>query len=186
MRVPKLRLAALALVSGIALSGCAYDTYGDNYGYGPYGGFGVGIGYGDYGYGNPYGGYGYPYGYYGGYGYDPFGWYGDYYYPGVGIYVYDRDRRRHEWSDDQRRYWEQRRSQWQNHSGTNWTGSNWSGRDHSHWRDHASMPTVTTGGAWTQGAPRWSRGNDQPRSSSPTSGDRSNHGHWHEHGDDRH
>ena len=68
MRVPKLRLAALALVSGIVLSGCAYDMYGDDYGYGygPYGGVGVGIGYsgyyGAYGYG------GYPYGH-GGYGY---------------------------------------------------------------------------------------------------------------------
>jgi hypothetical protein len=191
MRVPKVRLAALALVSGLALSGCAYDMYGDNYGYGPYGGIGVGIGYGDYGYGYPYGGYGYPYGYYGSYGYDPFGWYGDYYYPGAGVYVYDRYRTRHVWSDDQRRYWEQRRNQWQNHSGTNWTGSNWSGWDRSHWRDHGSMPTTTgvTAGSdtsWNRGSPRFSRVNDQPRSSPKTSSDRSNRGHRREPGDDRH
>lgn len=195
MRVPKLRLAALALVSGIALSGCAYDMYGDNYGYAPYGGFGVGIGYGDYGSGYPYGGYGYGYpygGYYGGYGYDPFGWYGDYYYPGAGIFVYDRYRTRHVWSDDQRRYWEQRRSRWQNHSGSAWTGSNWSGWDRSHWRDHgASMPnagtTVVTGSnaGWTHPTPRWNHGNDQSRSRTTTSGDRSNRGHWHDR-DDRH
>ena len=37
MRVSQIRLAALALVSGIALSGCAYDMYGDGYGYGNYG-----------------------------------------------------------------------------------------------------------------------------------------------------
>src|ERR1044071_8286233 len=126
MRIPRLRLAALGLASGAILSGCAYDMYGDGYGYDPYGygygprssvsiGIGYGGGYGGYGYGSY--GYGYPYGgYYGGY--DPFGWYGDYYYPGTGIYVYDRYRTRRVWSDDQRRYWEQRRSQWQNHSGS--------------------------------------------------------------------
>ena len=76
--------------------------------------------YGGYGYGN-YGGYG-SYGGYGGYGgyyggYDPFGWYGDFYYPGTGIYVYDRTRNRHVWSDDQHRYW-RRRDRWQNHGRT--------------------------------------------------------------------
>ena len=57
MRVLTLRNAALALVAGIGLSGCAY---------GPYGGLGVGATYGNgydpyynsYGYGSPYGGYG--------------------------------------------------------------------------------------------------------------------------------
>src|SRR5690349_6126413 len=112
MRIPRLRLAALAAVSGIALTGCAYDMYGDGYGYDGYGygyprsSVSIGIGYGG-GYGGYYGGYGYGYPY-GGYGYyDPFGWYGDYYYPGTGIYVYDRYRNRREWTDDQRRYWEQ-------------------------------------------------------------------------------
>lgn len=119
MRVPQLRLAALALTSAIALSGCAYGMYDDGYGYGGYGpysgsgvsiGIGYGSGYGGYGYGSGYGGYGYGYpygGYYGGY--DPFGWYGDYYYPGTGIYVYDVYRRPHVWSDSQRRYWVSRR-----------------------------------------------------------------------------
>ena len=125
MRVPRLRLAALALTSGIVLSGCAYDMYGNGYGgyggygYGPYSGVSVGIGYGSgyggYGYGYPYGGYGY-----GGY-YDPFGWYGDFYYPGTGIYVYDRHHNRHEWNDNQRRYWTDRRNRWQSHNGSNGT-----------------------------------------------------------------
>src|SRR5215212_7110246 len=133
MRISQIRLAALALTSGILLSGCAYDMYGNDYGYGygysPYGygyprssvsiGIGYGSGYGGYGYGSPYGGYyggyGYPYGSYGGY--DPFGWYGNYYYPGSGIYVYDRSRTRHVWSGDQQRYWSQRRQQWQQRSG---------------------------------------------------------------------
>ena len=116
------------LPSGIVLSGCAYGMYGDpyGYGYGPYSSASrrrlrlwlrlrrlrrlwrlrrlrrLRLGYGGYGYG----------------GYDPFGWYGDYYYPGSGIYVYDRYRNRHRWNDDQRRYWQDRRSRWQNHSGT--------------------------------------------------------------------
>jgi hypothetical protein len=144
MRVPRLRLAALALASGIVLSGCAYDTYGDpyGYGYGPYSGVSVGIGYGGGygGYGYPYGGYGYG-GYYGGY--DPFGWYGDYYYPGSGIYVYDRYRTRHRWNDDQRRYWQNRRDRWQQHSGTTSSTQNWSGWDRSHWRNSTS-----TSGSW--------------------------------------
>jgi len=109
MHIARLKLAAVALVAGVSLAGCAYDMYGDPYGYGyaPYGGVSVGVGYGG-GYGGYYGGYGYGYPY--GYGYDPFGWYGDYYYPGTGIYVYDSYRNRHEWSGDQRRYWENRRS----------------------------------------------------------------------------
>ena len=56
MRVPPIRLAALALASGIVLSGCAYDMYGDpyGYGYGPYSSVSVGVGYGG-GYGGAYG-----------------------------------------------------------------------------------------------------------------------------------
>jgi hypothetical protein len=148
MRIPRLRLAALALASGIVLSGCAYDMYGDpySYGYGGYGGVSIGYGsgyYGGYGYGYPYGGYGYG-GY--GYGYDPFGWYGDFYYPGAGIYVYDRYRSRHVWNDDQRHYWQDRRNRWQSRTGsTTTTGSNWSGWDRTHWRDRNSSGD---GGRW--------------------------------------
>jgi len=160
MRVPPIRLAALALASGIVLSGCAYDMYGDpyGYGYGPYSSVSVGVGYGGgyggYGYGYPYGGYGYG-GYYGGY--DPFGWYGDFYYPGSGIYVYDRYRRRHAWNDDQRRYWESRRDRWQHRSGTTGTVTtqNWSGWDRS-------RNSSTTGGSWN-------RSNWQERSSARSS-----------------
>jgi hypothetical protein len=43
---------------------------------------------------------------------DPYwGWYGDYYYPGTGVYVYDRNHRRHAWNDTQRGYWEGRSRQ---------------------------------------------------------------------------
>ena len=161
MRVPRLRFAALALVSGLALGGCAYDNYGDPYGYG---GLSVGVGsgyYGGYGYGYPYGGYGYGYGYpYGGYGYgyggyDPFGWYGNYYYPGSGIYVYDRHRSRHVWTDEQRSYWQERRSRWQSRTGsTTTTGENWNGWDRSRWRDRHNSTSVTTTTAGTSQTPR--------------------------------
>ena len=158
MRVPRLRLAALAAASGIILSGCAYDMYGDpyGYGYGPYSGVSVGIGYGG-GYGG-YGGYGYPYSGYGYGDYDPFGWYGDYYYPGSGIYVYDRYRNRHQWNDEQRRYWENRRDHWQHRSGATSTIQNWSGWDRSHWRNSTSNSGT------------WNRSNWQNRSSATTSG----------------
>lgn len=180
MRVSQARLAALALASGVLLSGCAYDMYGDPYGYGysPYGygyphsGVSIGIGYGGgyggygyggYGYGYPYGsyygGYGYPYG---GYGYDPFGWYGDSYYPGSGVYVYDRSRTRHVWSGDQQRYWTQRRQQWQNHSGTATSGENWS--------------------RWNRSG-NWSRGTTQSSTSTSTPNSDGWHGHGHRHGD---
>ena len=39
-----------------------------------------------------------------------------YYYPGTGIYVYDRYRNRHRWSDSQRRYWGDRNRRWRDHS----------------------------------------------------------------------
>ena len=161
MRVSRLRVLALAAASGITLSGCAYDMYGDPYGYGGVS-VGVGSGYG-YGYGYPYGGgygYGYPYGGYGyGYGgYDPFGWYGDYYYPGSGIYVYDRHRTRHVWNDDQRRYWLERHNRWQSRTGsTTTTGDNWSGWDRRRWRDHGmTTPGTTTTTGETPRASRWS------------------------------
>lgn len=122
----RIRLAIALAGGALALSACAYDMYGDpyGYGYGPYGGASIGY-YGGYRYG-PYG-YGYdPYGY--GYGaYDPFGWSGDYYYPGVGIHVYDRWRNRHVWNDTQRRYWINRTSNWRNRSGRSTSHENWSG-----------------------------------------------------------
>jgi hypothetical protein len=153
MRTPKLALAAL-LTGGFALGGCAYgyDPYGGGYG-------GVSVGYGaynDYGYYNPYyyGGFGRPYygssyGYgYGGYPY--FGWYDNFYYPGTGIYVYDRYRTRHVWSDAQRRYWEDRHNHWQSTTKSTATVTpreNWSGfsRDRSYNRND----NVTTTRSYT-------------------------------------
>jgi hypothetical protein len=119
MRILNLRTAAVALVAGLGLAGCAY---------GPYGGLGVGVGYGNgYGaYGYPYGGYGsYGYGSYGGYGYGSpyYGWYDGFYYPGTGYYVYDRYRRPHRWSDNQRSYWERRREYFRTHRGANGTNA---------------------------------------------------------------
>jgi hypothetical protein len=138
MRIHKFGVAALALVSGISLGGCAYDTYGPGgYGYGPYSSLSVGVGYGGgYGYGDPY--YG---------GYSPFGWYDDFYYPGTGVYVYDSYRRPRMWNDHERAYWEQRRGSWhdrdgdrdswRNHNARTWSNNdarvsrpNWSGFDH--------------------------------------------------------
>ena len=182
MRVPKFRLAALAFVSSIALGGCAYDMYGDDYGYGygPYGGLGVGIGYGS-GY---YGGYGYgPYGYgYGpyGYGYDPFGWYGGYYYPGSGIYVYDRDRHRREMTDDERRHWREVMGRLHNGSTTATTTSvapreNWSGFYRGRQRGSDSAGASPN---WNRG--RWSR-ETTTSSTSTTDTTRSNNG-WHARG----
>ena len=128
MSMFNLKTAALAIVAGVGLSGCAYGPYGGlgvgaSYGngyYDPYynngGYYGAGYGYpygSGYGNGYPYGaGYGYPYG--SGYGYpygsSYYGWNNGYYYPGTGYYVYDRDRRPHRWTDAQRRYWERQRS----------------------------------------------------------------------------
>lgn len=141
-------LAALALASGLALGGCAYD---DGYGYG---GVSVGTGY--------YGGYG------GGY-YDPYwgpanypggyGWYDGFYYPGNGYYVYDRGGRRHRWSDGQRRYWEGRRGrEWRDR------GRNWDRDGRPDWRGNDGRP-----GNWARPRPGdgrdrngW-RGNDGDR-----------------------
>jgi len=171
MRVSKLRLAALALTSGLALGGCAYG-FGD-----PYGSYGsLGVGYGNYGYGNygygyggyPYGGYGYggyPYGGYGndiGYGYGgyPYGWYDGWYYPGSGYYVYDRDRHHRQITDAERQYWRDKF----HHSGSTTTTAtatptavapreNWSGFNRIRTRSVDSGSSSTTsssnrGHAW--------------------------------------
>lgn len=123
MSVFNFKTAALAIVAGVGLSGCAY---------GPYGGLGVGVGYGNgygYGYDDYYGrgyyGAGYDrYGY--GYGQPYYGWNNGYYYPGTGYYVYDRYRRPHRWSDAQRRYWEWRQRGARNtSSGTGRILDNW-------------------------------------------------------------
>jgi hypothetical protein len=177
MRLPRIRLAALALATGVALGGCAYGlgdpygsyggvnvgySYGGGYGY-PYGGYGSYAGYGGYPYG--YGGYGYGYG-----GYDPFGWYGDYYYPGTGIYVYDRDRHRRVMTDEQRRYWREMFARMYNGTTTTATTTtatrsitpreNWSGFNRP--RDRTSVSTTTS-------TPRnWDRGRWQNRSSATT------------------
>jgi hypothetical protein len=46
------------------------------------------------------------------------GWYDGFFYPGTGIYVYDRNRGPHVWSDGQQHYWSGRREQWHNMSTT--------------------------------------------------------------------
>ena len=130
MRVLNLRNAAIALVAGVGLSGCAYGPYGGvgmgvgyGNGYDPYyGGYGYGSQYG-YGYGSPYGGYGSPYGGYGyGYGSPYYGWNDGFYYPGTGYYVYDSNRRPYRWSDSQRQYWQQRQAEYiRRHNNTSGT-----------------------------------------------------------------
>ncbi len=139
MRVSRLRLAALALTSGLALGGCAYG-FGDPYG--SYGSLGLGYGnygYSNYGYGYPYGaygygsGYGYPYGAYGSYGGlygSPYwGWNDGFYYPGTGYYVYDTYRRPHVWSDAQKRYWLSRQPKVTTSTKTVVVKPNWSAFD---------------------------------------------------------
>lgn len=90
MYVPRIALAALALIGGVSLSGC-----NQGYGYS-----GVSLGYA--------GGYGGPV-----YGNSYWGWNGGYYYPGSGVYVYDRYRRPLRWNGAQQAYWEGRRAGWQ-------------------------------------------------------------------------
>lgn len=203
MRVSNLRLAALALTSGLALGGCAYgfgDPYGSygslGVGYGNYG-YGYGDGYGGYGYGGyPYGGYGYggyPYGGYGssyGYGF-PFGWYDNYYYPGSGIYVYDRDRHRRVMTDAQRQYWRDKFARY--HSGSATTTAttnvrtvtpreNWSGFDRIRTRGSDSNSSSTNnsnrGHAWGRQSTTTSSSGDA------TTTTRSNNG-WRGRGHDR-
>lgn len=143
----KIVLPALALA---ALGGC---TDGDGY-------TGVSLGYGVSSYGGGYydDGY-YDDGYYGGYrggyygrGYAPayYGWYGDYYYPGSGVYVYDRHRRPHRWSDPQRSYWQRRGRSRHTHGELrdNWQGfardRRHDGRSYRHER-HAGNPSFGSG-----------------------------------------
>lgn len=98
MRALHLRTAAVLLVAGVGLGGCAS--------YSPFGyGNGVSIGYGNNGYYDPYySRYGSRYA-----GYSPYGWYDGFYYPGAGYYVYDQYRNPYYWNDYQRRYWTVRR-----------------------------------------------------------------------------
>ncbi len=98
MRASRLLILLALPAAALPLGGCASDGYGYGYGYG-YDAY-------DRDWGDPY-----------------WGWYGDYYYPGVGIYVYDSQRRRHRWNDGQRRYWESRRSHWRGPHGA--SRSNW-------------------------------------------------------------
>lgn len=187
MRLPKLRLAALALTSGLVLGGCAY-------GYDPYGsGLGVGIGYnsgyggyGSYGYGYPYGGYGYGYGYpyggygnYIGYGYGgyPYGWYNGYYYPGTGYYVYDRNRHKRRITDAERQYWREKFDRYRSRStsGTAVTTSsiapreNWSGFKRERVRSSASDRSSRSDRGY------WRRGSSSSQSSSSASSSSDKH-----------
>lgn len=106
----RISLIALTIAGGLAVSGCAYGSFGR------YGGVSVGYGSGYGGYG--YGGYGYPYRYGSLYGSPYWGWYDGFYYPGTGFYVYDRYRRPYVWSDRYRRYWSDRRDVWRQRAGT--------------------------------------------------------------------
>jgi len=45
------------------------------------------------------------------YGSPYWGWNDGWYYPGTGYYVYDRERRRREWTEAERRYWTERLQQ---------------------------------------------------------------------------
>src|SRR5690348_18495553 len=114
MHIARLKLAALALVGGVSLAGCAYDMYGDPYGYGGYGGYGygypsgglsVGIGYGGYGYGYPYRGFGYG-------GYDSLGWFGGFFFSGTGLFLVGRYRNCHGGGGGQRGLWGDPRVTW--------------------------------------------------------------------------
>ncbi|HEY6661496.1 MAG TPA: hypothetical protein VIZ66_01100 [Sphingomicrobium sp.] len=203
MRFPKLRLAALALTSGLVLGGCAYG-FGDPYG--SYGG--IGVGYGNYGYGSPYGGYGYGspyggygYGYPGGYGYGygnpyggygdylgygsggyPYGWYNGYYYPGSGYYVYDRTHHRRQITDAERQYWRDKFSRYRtgSTSGTVTTSSiapreNWSGFK----RVRTRTVDTTNSSSSSRGSERsrWNRPSSSQSSSSSSSSTSSSDSH---------
>jgi len=197
MRILNLRLAAVALISGITLAGCGYNgLYGGlgtgygNYGYGdygygsPYGGYGYGSPYGGYGYGygSPYGGYGYgnPYGGFGdylGYGYGgyPYGWYNGYYYPGSGYYVYDRNHHRRQITDAERQYWRDKFNRMTN--GTNSTTGvrtssmtpreNWSGFKRIRTRSVDSTSSSTTSRGSDRGY--WRHGGNSSSSSQSSS-----------------
>ena len=116
------RIGLIGLVLGVGMGAAACT---DGYGYS-----GVAVGYNSGGYyGDPYygDGYGYADPYYGG-GYglggaSYYGWYNNFYYPGTGIYVYDQNRRRYRWNDNQRHYWEGRRGNYANRDvRDNWQG----------------------------------------------------------------
>ena len=137
MSVFNFKTAALAIIAGVGLSGCAYGPYGSRLGVGV--GYGNGYGYGDYY--DPYYGSGYyganynRYGY--GYGQSYYGWYDGYYYPGTGYYVYDRNRRAQRWSDTQRRYWE-----WRQRASRGNPSSTGTGRILENWVDFQNGPQV--------------------------------------------
>jgi hypothetical protein len=95
MRASRLLILLALPAAALPLGACATDGYGG----------GAGFAY-ESTWGDPY-----------------WGWYGDYYYPGTGIYVYDHQRRRHRWSDDQRHHWEGRRGSWHGPRGA--TRPNW-------------------------------------------------------------
>src|SRR5215213_1077074 len=197
MRVSQLRLAAVALIGGITLGGCAYG-FGDPYVL--YGGIGVGYGdsgYGNYGYGDPYGGYGYGYGYpyggygsYAGYGSPYYGWYNDWYYPGSGYYVYDRDRHRRQITDAERQYWRDKfdRIRTGATTGTTATASsitpreNWSGFKRVRTRSVDGTASSTSRGSernrWTRQSSTSSSSSD--RSSSRSSSSSSSSDRWHD------
>ena len=93
---------AIILAAGTTLGACSYGYGGYGGGYG-----GVSVGVSSGGYYDPY------YDDWGYYRSNPYwGWYDNYYYPGVGIYVYDRYRRPHRWTDSHQRYWTSRQSYW--------------------------------------------------------------------------
>jgi hypothetical protein len=139
----RLRSALLVVTAGLGLSASSYN---DGYGYSR-----VTVGYGSAGYCDPYwddcyyGGYGR--GHYG----DPwYGWYDDFYYPGIGIFIYDRDGRRHRWSDHHRRHWEGRRHHWRGRDWNdrrweNWGGFRRDGRDGRDWRDRRRRGATSEG-----------------------------------------
>ncbi len=93
--IPRAALIAAALLGSAALSGC--------YAHNPYGATSVSVSSGGY-YGRPRAN---PY----------WGWRDNSYYPGVGVYVYDHDRRPHRWNNDQRRHWEDRGRDWDHNRG---------------------------------------------------------------------
>ncbi|WP_146215337.1 hypothetical protein [Blastomonas natatoria] len=115
MRTSALRIAAIA-VGAVSLSACAYGDYGG------YGGVSVGVGNGFAGGFDPYcdgfstwdSWYGCDYGY--GFGQLGFGggYWNNFYYPGYGLWLYDRPGgRRFAMDDRYRRYWAQRRWEFQ-------------------------------------------------------------------------
>jgi hypothetical protein len=162
MSGPRFRSILILLAGAAGLSACADEGYG--YGGGMSVGYGAGRGcdprYDDCGYGSAYG-YG-DYGYdYGGYYGDPwYGWYGDYYYPGIGFFVFDREGRRHRWSDNDRRFWEGRRGQFSNRNWNDQRWQRWDGFRNQGVRSGGTMNQGNRGvrGAAPQGGHSWNPG----------------------------